>query len=309
MKTFEELKTDVLRYFDVASEPDGSADVDLVKQAINDANAARSTEDNWKFMLSGQYTLNVVAGTQEYILPHANFQKLHFLYSSTYKQFARSYPMANVPYNDVAFDQDVQAPNKFYNVEGFYPVKAQPDSATTLTLSSDDVDDAGAEIYLEGEDGSGEFISEDLAVGDTTSQSFAKVTYVAKKQAFEGTLTLATSGAVTLLTLSSNEVGKQYPVIRFTNIPVENETFKYRFFKRPRVMRLDNDIPDVPFPVCNVLIYDALLNLATYNELDSESVNIWRDKQQRWETVLYMMKMEGNTVAGDNLSINLSGAL
>ena len=301
MKTFLQLQEEVLRYFDLAGEateqPDES-DAEMAKAALNQANQNRVSEDKWKFMQSGVYTLTLSAPTQSYILPHTNFGRFHFLWSETYKKFIVSAPMRHVPHSDVDFNDSLNGSNMYYDFDGFSPVKVQPSVADELALTSSLSETNGPTLYVEGEDSDGAAISETLSVNGTSTQQFAKVTYVAKIGVWLGTLTLATQGGTTLLQLTVSEFGRQYPVIKFYNIPTANEVFQYRYFRAPRVMARDYDIPDLPFPHSNLLVWDALLMLATYNELDSESVNLWRANQIECLNNLYLLKLEGDTIAG-----------
>jgi hypothetical protein len=308
LTTFRQLQEEALRYFDLASETEG-ADVELVKQAINGAHQRRIMEDKWKFMLSNTFTLSVTAGVQEYILPHTNFHKLHYLWSLTNERFANSLPFREVPFSEVSFGVNNDVDNLFYDIVGVSPVKAQPTSADTLVLTTSGAEATNPSLYVEGEDSSGNAISALLEKDETsTGISFAKVTYCAKTGDFATQLTLSTTGGTTLLVLPANEYARQYPIVKFYNIPSSAESFQYRYFKKPRVLTRDFDIPDIPYPLSNILIYDALLDLATYNELDSESVNIWRDKQQDGLVNLYLQKLEGDTVGGYGSSIVPTGA-
>jgi hypothetical protein len=310
VRTYKDLQEIVLRYFDVANEEEGSADVVLVQSTLNTANATRSSEDKWKFMLSDVKTLSVVGGQQEYILPFPNLLKLHYIYSTTNKRFGRSIPMRSVPYVDVPF-QDTTTNSQdvlYYDItDGGAVVQAQPTTADTLVAASSASEAADVQLYVEGLDANGVPISETIDAAATSTATFSRVDYYAKIGTWAGTLTLTTTGAEDLVTLSPTETGKEFPVIKFLNIPSASETFQYRYFRKPRVMSRDNDRPDLPYPHSNVLIYDALLDLATYNELDSESVNIWRDKQQAILEVLYQQKLEGDSVGGDSMYINELG--
>jgi hypothetical protein len=312
MRTFKQLQDEALRYFDVEDEEDGSADREMVKAALNQANQKRATEDKWKFMLSRAFTLSVIAGQQEYILPHENLDKLQYLYSTTHKRFIISVPMRQVPYADIGFNDEVtDSNNKYFELVGYSGVKKQPTVVGPLDVSSSE-DETDCTVYIEGEDEDGATINETLTITtttETTTQDFARITYVTKVGDFAGTLLIEDSAGEEMLTLTTSQQGKQFPVIRFLTVPVTAETCTYRYWRTPRVMERDNDLPDIPFPQCNILVYDALLALATYNELDSESVNIWRDQQMRWEMNLYLMKMEANTVGGNAEYINETGLM
>jgi hypothetical protein len=303
VKTFIQLRQEVLRYFDLAEEDDGTPDVLLVQDALNQANQRRASEEKWKFMLSTQFTLEVVSGTSEYILPHTGLDKLHYLYSTTNNRFASSVPMREIPNADVAFQQNTVADNLYYDIDpSGSVVEAQPSVADRLVVESTESEADEVGLYVEGEDEDGQPVSETIYPLDPPDNHgevyFSKITYYAKVGEWTGTLSLTTEGGEDILTLLAADYGREYAVLRFYNTPSTDETFIYRFFRRPRVMSRDYDRPDLPFPSSNLLVYDALLDLATYHELDSESVNIWRDKQQQWEMQLYQFKLEGDTIAG-----------
>lgn len=307
MKTFNQLREEVLRYYDLASE-DSGADVDLAGTALNQANANRSIEHAWPFMLSRVYTLSVVAGQQEYILPHTNFRKIQLLWSDTNRQWGRQLPPRQIPYiQDLNFQRQEGAA-EFYELIDPSVVAAQPADADTLTITSSDAEVTSPTIYIEGEDADGNVISETLGKDDVSVNEYARITYYAKEADWEGTLTIMTTvGAETLLTLGPTEYQKEYPVIKWQNIPGANETWQYRYLRVPRVMTRDFDKPDIPYPLSNILVYDALLDLATYNELDSESVNIWRSKQQECLNNLYELKLTADSIAGEPEYINIRG--
>lgn len=307
MRTFKDLQQAVLRYFDVADEPDGSADVELVKNALNSNNEKRSTEERWKFMQSNAYSLAVVAGQQEYILPHTNLSKLHYLWSTTKNRWAIGLSMRQLPYSGLGFNQQIGGDSSVYYelTERGSVVAAQPSTASEIVANSTETEASNIQLYVEGEDASGQPLSETLDVGVPSAGVYSKVTYYAKIGDWTGTLSLETDpGAETLVTLLSSEYGKEYPILKWVEIPNANETFEYRYFRTPRRMVRDYDRPDLPYPHSGLLVYDTLIDLATYNELDSESVNIWRAKQLEALSNLYQLKLEGDTVAGSGNYIN-----
>ena len=308
MRTFKDLQQAVLRYFDVADEPDGSADVELVKDALNTNNEKRCTEEKWKFMLSPSvYTLDVVAGQQSYILPHTNLSKLNYLWSTTKNRWAVSLSLRQAAASGLGFNQQLGGDSSVYYeiIEKGSVVAAQPTTASEVVVTSSETEAANIQLYIEGEDASGQPLSETLDVGTTSTGVYSKITYYAKIGDWQGTLTLETDpDGDELVSLTADEAGKEFPVLSWVEIPNANETFTYRYFRTPRRMTRDYDRPDLPYPHSNLLVYDTLLDLATYNELDSESVNLWRDKQYECLAALYQLKLEGDTVAGSPNYIN-----
>ena len=294
MLTFAEIRDSVMALFDVID--DTGTDLTVTNDAINRTHARRVDETNWRWNLSPRRTLLVVSGTQTYILPFDDISRFHYFRDTTNKVFLSVVPGRS--YEDQPFNEQTANDNIRLALSGWSPVKAQPSSATTLTITSTVAEDGAQTLYIEGTDADDNVVSESVLNNGTTTNSYERVTYVAKVGTWAGTLTLATTGGTTLLVLSASQNAKQYPTIEFVNPPSETFTVEYRYFKRARVLTRDNDIPDLPYPMSNILIYDALLELATYNELDSESVNIWREKQREWLDNMYLSTLEGNTVGG-----------
>lgn len=298
MRTFYDLQQEVLRYFDVADEVTGS-DIDMAKDSLNQANALRCGEHGWKFLRSPVYTLSVVSGTQEYILPHSNFGKLEYLWSPSQKRYMIMRPIRATLDEETSLNEQTNASSRYFDMVGWSMVKAQPPTASTLIVTTTGAEPNNPELYIEGEDANGNVISATLGKDETSVDQFARVTYYAKTGDFNTTLTLATSGGTQLVVLPSTEYARQYPKVKFYAIPAANESMQYRFFRAARKMTRNFDTPDIPYPLSNILVYDALLDLATFNELDSESVNIWREKQRQWLDNLYTEKLDGDIVAGE----------
>lgn len=290
MLTFKNCYDQVMSLFDVVG--DTGTDLDVTKAAINRANAQRVQEHGYEWNLSPKRTLSVVAGTQRYILPYTDVDRLYYAYNVTDKMWLEIVPFSSLP------DEDYRQTTDDYRivVVGVSPVKTQPTTADTITANSTVSEDGAQSVYIEGLDSNGDVISDTLLDGGTSVNTYASVTYMRVTGTWVGTLTVATTGGTTLVTFAPGVVAKQYPIVEFVNIPASAATIEYRYFKRARLMVEDNDIPDIPYPMSNILVYDALLELATYNELDSESVNIWRERQRQWLDNMVMAAMPGMAV-------------
>lgn len=69
--------------------------------------------------------------------------------------------------------------------------------------------------------------------------------------------------------------------------PLAADTIQFEYLKQPIALTNDTDIPDVPYPYSLILVYDALLEMAIYDEdLDQSKVTIWKDKQTKYENAL-----------------------
>jgi hypothetical protein len=110
---------------------------------------------------------------------------------------------------------------------------------------------------------------------------------------------------VTLITLTPNELGKQYRKIRLLASPTTAETILYRFYRKPIYLVNNYDVPDIPYPYSQILVYDALLMFATYNtDMQSEArIVMWQQQQQNWENALRGFSKEGQTVGGRSRTV------
>ncbi len=294
MLTFKNCYDQVMALFDVLN--DTGTDLTVVKNALNRAHAQRVQEANYEWNLSGKLQLAVTANTQRYILPYADVDRLLYMFDSTHSVWLSVVPFNSLPEDD--YGSQTAAGDNRVVVVGYSPVKTQPTAATTVTVTSTATEDGTQSLYIEGIDSDGEVVSESVLSTGTSTNSYVTITYLRVDGVWAGTLSLSTSGGTLLVRLSSGQLGKQFPIVEFVNTPTAAATVEYRYVRRARQLTEDNDIPDIPYPQSTIIVYDALLELATYNELDSESVNIWREKQRQWWDNLAMGNMPGSQVNG-----------
>lgn len=278
MKTFKNLQDKVLRYLDEAGDTDST--LALVKDALNDANTARATQEKWPFMLwERPATLSIVAGQQYYTLHHEYFRPYYF-WNRTQQDWVTQIPPAGLPDAQVDWNTDTGAALRFQLLTRA-EVAAQPSAASVLTVTSTNAGDAGKTITVRGDTVDG-VTSETIAVGTPSTTEFTRILKVTKVDTFVGTLTLS-AGSETLLTLFASEVGRSYQTIFFPAIPDADEVVEYRFYRQPYEMVEDNDRPEIPSPFEDLLVYDALLYFATYNQYDASVVKLWLKRQSELE--------------------------
>jgi hypothetical protein len=305
MDTLKKLREDVLRFFDLVSETPGSIDADLVEEVLNRAHQIRCGEKNWRFMRSRQRTIAITAGQQSYTLPFTDFTKMNYLWSDAKGCFFHEAPDSELGGDlgqEIALDEN-SGSYKYYDIVRAGDVcQAQPTTDTLVEFAIFDADDADKEFYIEGENSSGEQMSEVLSAVDentpgVSANQYSRITYYEKRGEFVGSCELNVSpNGFTLINLGVTEFKKEYPVLRFKQVPSVGDTLKYTYFRTPRVADHDHSTFDIPFPHTGILLYDALLDCATYSELDSESVNIWREKQEQLKQNLYFSEMNGDSV-------------
>ena len=311
MDTYLSLSTDTLRYFDLASEATTSVDFVIVQAAVNKAHQRRCTENKWKFMLGSRKTLTVVPGQQNYVLPVSDYNKMHFVYSSDRTEFLQDTPTQAYANGDLSETMDQDSTNATrYEV---LPDASFLDETFTGAIPAFEVlvytsTDVGKGLVIMGKDEDGADLIETLTptqtgtgpiVAAVSGETYYEITDIIKTDEFDGLVELNRAGnGDTLASYTAGVPMKKYPVLRFTTNPQQAEDLTYQYFKQPKLFQYDQQTPNIPFPHSGILMYDALLDLATYSELDSESVNIWRDKQQEYLGNLYFTYLIGDSVAG-----------
>lgn len=298
MRTLADLREEVLGWMDEAGDTDTSKTI--VENALNQSNSQRSTQLRWPWMQSRVYTFTTVGGQQDYHLAEGAL-RLDYIRNRATKRNCVEVPDEIVQQSGRDFGPDAASESALYFQKvGFSPVKQPiPSPGSRLTLTSTSVEPT-VSLIIEGEDAAGDSVVETLLVGGTTSATYTRVDRITRGSvAAAGTLTLSTvTGALTLLTLSTSQKGKQFPVIRFLAPCSSTDVIEYRFVRVPRRMVNDGDIPDVPFPYCNILVWDALVMTAAYNEVDSEATNVWKANRDNWEQGLLATMLGGDTAGG-----------
>jgi hypothetical protein len=185
---------------------------------------------------------------------------------------------------------------------GETPFKAQPTTAGTVSIVSSDAGDTGADykVVFKGENAAGEVFAEIVTLNGTTpvatSGQFAFLISLTKSQSFNGTITATCDGA-TVLTLLPWEMGRTYRQVYFLENPTGGEIINYRFYHQPLVLVNDYDVPDIPGPYSQMLVWDTLLLLSTYLVgVDPGKIELWKNMSMTWELNLHSHEMGGQTV-------------
>jgi hypothetical protein len=186
----------------------------------------------------------------------------------------------------------------------YWPVAAQPASAMALTIVSDAVEDIGLQVVIRGINDVGEIEEETIATDSADGTipvdglvSFQHILNVTKAGSWVGTLTLSAIDATELLVLTPTQYGKQFQVLEFIEAPGNAVNYTYSFSRTPRTLIRDNDLPDIPFPYSEILVYDTLLDLTGYNsELGEKHQRLWKD---RFDVLMkQLMESQDEVVAG-----------
>lgn len=301
--TFSDLQAEVAGWIDEAG--DTSTTLTNIKNGLNRSHQQRLMSAPWPFLLWPRAeTFPTVSGTRSYTL-HTEFWRPDYIYNVTAKEFLIETPVRGLPTSGDNWTADTGRTPRF-RYGPTQCVAAQPSSASVVTLVSSSAGDTGSgkAITVYGIS-SGVYTSEALTPTGTTpvvgTTSFTLILEVTKAAAWAGTMTMTTnSAAVTPLTLLPAEYGRTYQTIEFLRTPNSVDTIEYRFYRQPRKLVNDNDIPNIPQSHAQLLVWDTLLLFAGYNtDLSEKAITVWADNQRQARESLEREWLEGRTLEAD----------
>lgn len=309
--TFKNIQDEVLRNIDEDVNTSSST-LTLVKNAINQAHLRRLTSYDWNFMLwPVPLTFNTTVNQQTYTL-HSEFYKPYYFYNQTVKAYLIEENSRELGPSGVRWNSDTGHASRFA-FWGRSPVIGFSGSAQ-LQLLSDNAADTGASfsVTVRGSDTLGlGTISETLIPNGLTPVTSVKtfetpILNVTLSMPWNGNLTLKI-GQTVILQLTPGELGRSYPLIYILSIPNAVDTIEYRFFRQPSVLVNDNDIPDIPPPFAQILVYDTLIDIAPYSDTDPKDVTSWSMNRDALEKQMIIANDEANTLESEPRFIRYMG--
>ncbi len=276
IRTFKNLQDEVKAWLDEVGDTDVTHT--LIKQSMRAAHEKRLTEERWPFMLSAPTRFSTVAGQQTYILDE-NFLRLMYVRNITNQSLLTEYQDENVLDSGSDWTQDTGSARQFV-LWGHSEVSAQPLTTSTIAVTSTNSGDEGiASATITGTTTSGTQTETILCNGDPTV-AFSSILKVVKSSNWVGRMTLSSSDlSRTYLSLDATEYGKSFQPLTLLATPTGVEVLEYRFYQQPSALVLDNARPDIPSPFEMLLVWDTLLDMATYNQWDVKTVTYWLAKR------------------------------
>jgi len=272
IQTYGQIQTKVLTYLDQAGDTgQGQA---MVQFAIQTAHNKRLSQERWSFMLwPHRVPVNFKTGQREYTL-HPLALMLTDFYNFTARQQMHEVPTRARYKNGVQDDR--------------YHFEFVMDSPTQLPTIAGPVTVAGsAQItYVDTS------LNQHVETLTNAATSLSVDTIVGVTHLDTNPLTLTDAASVQILSLLGTEFGKTYPQIHLFDDGVTSELAYYRFYRRPKDLTNPNDIPDIPYPFSEILVFDALLELYTYNDAATPP-QYWVEQQAKWELRLQQAYQEG----------------
>ena len=304
IKTFKTLQDDVLGWSDDVEDTDTVRR--NVRQAIAAAHRRRLMSRPWHFMLWEEaIPLTTVGGQRTYSL-HSEYFKGFYFYNKTTGEYLEEldkntfHPgtqlrLSNVYMDDVAsWQADTGSASRFI-LWGRSPVATQPTGGSVLTVeSSVPGDGASQKLVIYGDTASG-MQTETIPCDTSGAVVFTRIVKVRKEGTWSGTASLK-AGSTTLLNLFTTEYGRSYQQMYLLKTPSMAESIEYRFFRQPSPLVEDNDIQDLPQGFHDILVYDALLDLTTYNQVEPISAKIWSANRQELLDALLELDAEASSI-------------
>ena len=297
LSTFKDLKNQALLLLDQQGDlGSGSIGDQQVAAAIAMAHNKRLTSQRWSFMLwPNPIKFSFVTGVQVYTL-HPRAQMLTEFWNTGAGQIMKEVPTRARYKSGTEFvDLTAQTGGDRFRFEFVQDSPIQlPFAEGKLQITS-----GGATLYYI--DTNGNDTTDVLTNGQFTSANVDTV-YGVTKTDLTQLLTITDSANTVVLNSPANQVPVPYRQIRLFGPGANNETAQYRFYRKPRYLSADNDLPEIPFPFNHILVYDALLELYTYN--DYTPPEYWLKQQKDWEDQLNQTFQEGEMEGAEVRQVN-----
>jgi hypothetical protein len=87
------------------------------------------------------------------------------------------------------------------------------------------------------------------------------------------------------------------------------EVIEYRFYRQPRILVNDYDIPLIPAPHSQILVYDTLIMMSAYlTDSGPQTLKIWEERAAQEQMALYQAyATEGQTLGASPQYIHWNG--
>lgn len=292
IRTFKNIQDETLAWLNEAGDTDVT--LTLVKQAIRAAHEKRLADERWAFKLSKPKTFSTVVGQQTYTLD-PDFLRLMYVKNLTTKELLVEFSEGSALQTGYDWTTDTDSARKFA-LWGHAEVQNQPAAASVIAVTSSNTGDLTTTVTIKGDTATG-IQTETIVVGASGQIQFTEILKVTKSDGWVGTMTLkSNANTVTNLTLGPTEYGKSYQNFYLFAIPSAIESLEYRFYRQPSPLVDNNDRPDYPSPFEELLVWEALCDMATYNTYAQPMVNYWQGKRDALLTAMQQTTNEAQSL-------------
>lgn len=301
MRTYKNLQDSVLSW--MADAGDKGLLLTLVKDALNRAHQNLLNDDRYDFMLwPRNETIAVTSARKDYAL-HPRFGHPLFFYNPETNTYLEEIAPRNLlesgeDWQDGSTDQ----PDRFM-LTGLAKVADQPIVPSVVTVNTTGGNEFAINSLVVRGSYNGVEVSETLSSGSswstiTGSQMFDIVEDITKVGATWTKPVTLVAGAATLLTLNAEDFGHQYRTFELLKSPSASADVIYRFYRQPRQLVLDNDIPDLPKGFDDILVYQALIAMHGYTRATAPEIASWSQQVQKLTDVLQTTYRSTRSIGG-----------
>jgi hypothetical protein len=284
MKTFKELQDEVLDW--MADGSDTGALRDLVTSSINRSHQRLLTSTQWDFMLWPKVETLAVAADRKFYPLHPYFFSPLWFYNPATDEYLEEVNQRSLMESEEDWDDGELAEPERFSLTSVTGVARQPTSGGTVTVTATGgTESSSSKIVIKGIVGGVER-EETLSSGSawttlTSSLAFEHFIAITKVgSAWTRTITIThtslTDGTITVLSLLSDEYGKQYRQLELLTNPSGAANISYRFFQKPITLVRDNDLPQIPEEFSEILVWDTLLKMQGYARSTGEELALFK---------------------------------
>ena len=302
MRTFKQLQDATLQW--MADETDTGLMRDLVQNAINEHHQQLLHEDRYDFMLwPRSETLAVVSGTIAYAL-HPQFDQPLYVYNPDTNEYLEEIPARSLLEAGADWqDGTTTSPDRFM-LAGLAKVQQQPTTAAVVIItSSGGAESASNSVIVSGVTSAGDYVEEAVSSDNTwatltSTNTFAVVLDITKVGSTWASAWTATCNGQTLLTLNTTTYGRQYRMLEIIGTPQASVSLLYRFYRKPRQLVNDHDIPDLPESHDDILVLRSLISMVGYSRATPDEQVHWRNRLTLLEQSLKMTYQQSRSLGG-----------
>jgi hypothetical protein len=302
VRTFKQLQDDVLAW--MADQSDTGLMRTLVKNALNEHHQQVLHEDRYDFMLwPRSETLAVVPGTSVYAL-HPQFDQPLYVYNAAQQEYLEEIPARSLLEAGADWATGTPATPDRFMLTGISKVATQPTTPATVTVTTTGGNEvAGQSVVISGVTTAGEMVEVHLSSSNpwstlTSTEIFAVILDVTKVGSGWTRAITVTCNGQTVLTLGADVFGKQYRMLEIIGTPQASTNLLYRFYRKPRQLVRDYDIPDVPDTYDDILVLRALLSMQGYSRATADEQAQWRVRLTLLEQSLKMTYQQSRSLGG-----------
>lgn len=301
MRTFKQLQDAVLQW--MADGGDTGLLRTLVKDGLNRAHQNLLNDDRYDFMLwPRNETLAIVPNQKVYAL-HPQFQHPLYFYNPDTNIYLEEIPPKGLMESQADWNDGETDEVDRFMLTGVSKVQAQPATAGPVVVTSTGGTATSTHSIVISGVSAGVWVEETLSSTNawttlTTTNSYEVVTDVTKVgNGWQWPLTL-TVGATTILTLPATSYGHQFRMFELVETPSTTQTVLYRFYREPRQLVYDHDIPDLPSQFDDILVYQTLLAMTGYTRATPDEQQLWQAQVRKLTDVLQMTYRSSRTMGG-----------